>query len=135
MIADLNIGTYALLFPAVSLLFLSYTNRFLHLSALIRKLHADWKGSHDALLLEQISNLKKRLTFIKWMQFLGALCLLFSVAAMLMKLLGVDELSVAVFLAALLFMFLSLACLIKEVWISGGALRIVLSALEKDLDK
>ncbi len=35
----LEVSTPALLFPAISLLFLSFTNRFLHLSALIRSLH------------------------------------------------------------------------------------------------
>lgn len=130
---ELPVNTYALLFPAVSLLFLSYTNRFLHLSALIRKLHTDWKGSHDDLLIAQISNLRKRLILIKWMQFLGALCLLLSVTAMLLKIFGFNDISVWLFITALVFMSLSLVGLAREVWISGGALRIVLKALEGDL--
>ena len=50
----LEVSTPALLFPAVSLLFLSYTNRFLHLSALIRSLHGDWLEKGDAILRAQI---------------------------------------------------------------------------------
>ena len=132
---DLPVSTFALLFPAVSLLFLSYTNRFLHLSALIRKLHSDWKGNHDQILLAQIANLRKRLLLIRWMQFLGALSLLFSVIGMLCRIFELMDLSGILFISSLLFMTLSLLSLVKEIWISGGALRIVLKALEKDIQE
>lgn len=132
---DLPVSTYALLFPAVSLLFLSYTNRFLHLSALIRKLHSDWVINHDDLLICQIENLSKRLNLIRWMQFLWAVCLLLSVTAMLVKLAGFSEPAVYLFISALCLMKLSLLALSKEVWISGGALKIVLAALSKDLNE
>ncbi|MCE2961270.1 MAG: DUF2721 domain-containing protein [Akkermansiaceae bacterium] len=77
----LEISTPALLFPAISLLFLSYTNRFLHLSALIRKLHSDWLERKDSLLMRQIQNLRKRLVLIRGMQLLGALSLLLCVVS------------------------------------------------------
>lgn len=51
----IEIATPALLFPAVSLLFLSYTNRFLHLSALVRKLHDEWQSKHEDHTRIQIS--------------------------------------------------------------------------------
>ena len=41
---EINITTPAVLFPAVSLLLLAYTNRFLALAGVIRKLHADHKA-------------------------------------------------------------------------------------------
>ena len=46
---DLTLTTPSLLFPAISLLLLAYTNRFLTLANLIRELHrksveGDWKG-------------------------------------------------------------------------------------------
>ncbi len=69
---SLDVSTPALLFPAISLLFLSYTNRFLHLAALIRKLHEDWIERGDVLLMLQIENLRKRLVLIRGMQLLGA---------------------------------------------------------------
>jgi len=132
---DLPISTYALLFPAISLLFLSYTNRFLHLASLIRKLHTDWEGNHDELLICQIANLRKRLMLIRWMQFLGALSLLLSVFGMLIKICGWSQIASYCFVGSLILMFGSLLGLVKEIWISGGALRIVLKALEQDLDK
>lgn len=128
---ELPVSTYALLFPAVSLLFLSYTNRFLHLSSLIRKLHSDWESNHEGLILAQISNLRKRLILIRGMQLLGATCLLLSVLAMLLTIADQHQLALILFVIALCFMTTSLVGLITEVWISGGALRILLKSLEK----
>lgn len=126
----LEVSTPALLFPAISLLFLSYTNRFLHLSALIRDLHADWLEKGDATLRAQIDNLRRRLRLIRTMQLFGAVSLLFCVTAMLSIIRGLQALSVAAFLTALTLMALSLICLIYEIWISGGALRILLNAMD-----
>lgn len=126
----LDVSTPALLFPAISLLFLSFTNRFLHLSALIRKLHGDWLERGDAILRAQIDNLRRRLTLIRAMQMLGAVSLLLCVGAMLGVLMGWHGAALTVFFAALGLMALSLGCLIYEVWISGGALRILLNAVE-----
>jgi len=126
----LEVSTPALLFPAISLLFLSYTNRFLHLSALIRKLHGDWSESGDCLARQQIENLRVRLVLIRAMQLLGAVSLLFCVVSMVSVIADVHGVGVPSFATALLLMGLSLGCLVWEVWISGGALRILLSAME-----
>jgi small-conductance mechanosensitive channel len=126
----LEVSTPALLFPAISLLFLSYTNRFLHLSALIRSLHGDWLERGDAILRAQIENLRRRLTLIRAMQMFGAVSLFLCVVAMLAVLSGWNAVAVIAFLAALGLMAMSLMCLVYEVWISGGALRILLNAVE-----
>jgi len=126
----LEISTPALLFPAISLLFLSYTNRFLHLSALIRNLHGDWLKQKDGLLMRQIENLRRRLILIRGMQLMGALSLLLCVISMLSVIGGIGLLALVSFAIALALMGLSLACLVWEVWISGGALKIMLSAME-----
>ncbi len=126
----LEVSTPALLFPAISLLFLSYTNRFLHLSALIRDLHHDWLKNRDATLRAQIDNLRRRLTLIRTMQLFGAISLFLCVLAMFGVIGGLKVASIAAFVAALVLMALSLGCLIYEVWISGGALRILLNAVE-----
>ncbi|GAA5481000.1 DUF2721 domain-containing protein [Haloferula sargassicola] len=128
----LEISTPALLFPAISLLFLSFTNRFLHLAALIRELYHDWLEKRHATLMAQISNLRKRLTLIRWMQFLGAVSLFLCVASMVAVAARTQGLAVPCFVVALLLMGGSLVCLMVEVWISGGALRILLRTLEAD---
>lgn len=129
---DLPVSTYALLFPAVSLLFLSYTNRFLHLSALIRKLHSDWLTSREELLFSQITNLRRRLILIRWMQLIGAISLLLSILGMLAKIFAFPTSATVLFISALCMMCLSLMGLILEISISGGALRLVLAEMEKE---
>ncbi len=126
----LEVNTPALLFPAISLLFLSYTNRFLHLSALIRSLHSDWLEKGDAVLRAQIDNLRQRLTLIRTMQLFGALSLLLCVVSMLSVIGAFRTPALVTFFSALVLMGLSLGCLIYEIWISGGALRILLNAVE-----
>ena len=126
----LEVSTPALLFPAISLLFLSYTNRFLHLAALIRRLHTDWLARGDALLRAQITNLRRRLTLIRAMQLFGAVSLFLCVVSMLGVVSGHQLVAMGSFAFALGLMAMSLACLVYEVWISGGALRILLNAVD-----
>ncbi len=132
---DMPVSTYAMLFPAVSLLFLAYTNRFLHLSELIRKLHSDWVQNHDTLLVKQISNLQKRLVLIRWMQFLGALSLTSSVSGMIVRIVGQQTPGAILFVIALVFMLASLVFLAREIWISGGSLGVVLTAMQDALQE
>ena len=127
----IEISTPALLFPAVSLLFLSYTNRFLALSALIRKLHTDWIQSPEHCsdhLLAQIENLGNRLRLIRWMQVSGAISLFNCVASMGLMLFDLQVLGITLFALALSMMAVSLIALIREAYISGGALKILLDA-------
>lgn len=129
---NLDISTPALLFPAVSLLFLSYTNRFLHLAALIRKLHSDWLQHRDEALLAQIDNIRKRLKLIRWMQLLGAVSLLLCVISMVAVMGDVQIIAVASFGIGLVLMALSLIALVIEIFVSGGALAIMLAEIEKN---
>jgi len=128
----LQLSTPALLFPAVSLLFLAYTNRFLHLAALVRTLHRDWIEHRDDCLLAQIDNLRRRLVLIRWMQILGAASLLLSVLSMLSLIAGWSLAGTVAFGVALVLMALSLASLLFEIIVSGGALKILLDRMEKD---
>ncbi|MFT3991575.1 MAG: DUF2721 domain-containing protein [Luteolibacter sp.] len=128
----LAISTPALLFPAISLLFLAFTNRFLHLSALIRQLHRDWLQSGDRLLVSQINNLRTRLELIRLMQLLGALSLLMCVLSMILILAETQPGAIITFFSGLLLMAGSLVCLVVEIRISGGALRILLNAVQQE---
>lgn len=128
----LEISTPALLFPAVSLLFLSYTNRFLHLAALIRNLHRDWKELKDDALRAQIENLRRRLVLIRWMQLLGASSLFLCVGSMVAVIFEFHQIGIVAFITALIMMGISLAFLVLEIWCSGGALQILLNRVEED---
>src|SRR5690606_17219900 len=123
----------ALLFPAISLLLLAYTNRFLHLAALIRKLHTDAIAGHDAAAARaQIQNLRNRLQLIRWMQGWGIASLLGCTLSMAGLFFGWHATGAALFAASVLMMAVSLAMSLREIWISGGALAILLRQLEED---
>lgn len=132
---ELTLSTPALLFPTVSLLMLAYTNRFLALAAIIRKLHADWKVSPDPIYLAQIANLRKRLSLIRDMQTLGILALLLCMVCMAMLLVGCLLAAYWVFGISLLLMTVSLGLLLWEIQLSGGALTLHLRDIEKGGDK
>ena len=69
----MTLTTPALLFPAISLLLLAYTNRFLVLSQIIRKLADEEKTHHQEVATRQIELLHKRVVLTKYMQVAGVL--------------------------------------------------------------
>lgn len=129
---ELTISTPALLFPTVSLLMLAYTNRFLGLAAIIRKLHADWKVSPDPIFLDQIQNLRRRLRLIRDMQTMGILALLLCVVCMILLLMGLVVAAKWVFGASLALMTASLGLSLVEIQLSGGALSLHLRDIESN---
>lgn len=127
---QLDLSTPALLFPAISLLLLAYTNRFLSLGALIRSLHKEYINKPRKPIIQQIENLKKRVLLIRWMQAFGVLSLLICVLCMFAIFEGWILLSIWLFGISLILMAISLAFSIWEVQISVGALDILLDDLD-----
>jgi hypothetical protein len=69
---EISINTPALLFPAITLLMLAYTNRFLSLASLVRKLHDEYlRGEKEKNILSQIKNIRSRINLIRYMQGFG----------------------------------------------------------------
>ena len=126
----LQLTTPALLFSAISLIMLAYTNRFLAYTAVIRNLHAKYKESPDNTILRQIRNLKLRLFLTKWMQIFGITSLFLCVMTMFLIYIDYQEIAVWVFGAGLLLLLTSLAFLIKEIQISTRALLHHISDIE-----
>lgn len=118
----LNLATPALLFPAISLLFISYTNRFVSYANLVRRLHEQWRHDGSHLVQRQIDNLRHRIRLIRNMQMSGAASLFLSVVSMVLVVMEVDLASTIVFVAALALLLVSLALLLWEVAISTAAL-------------
>jgi hypothetical protein len=125
----LDLSTPALLFPAISLLLLAYTNRFLHLAALIRKLHSEHAAGSDPLARPQIDNLRVRLELIRWMQALGVASLLACTVAMCALFFGWQVIGVVLFSIGMTLMAGSLALALREIMISGGALKVYLGEM------
>jgi len=127
----ISLTTPALLFPAISLLLLAYTNRFLAIAALIRNLHNKYAKNPDTKIKAQISNLKKRLILIRNMQLLGILSLFFCVLSMFIIYEELQALGGIIFGFSLVLLMVSLALSIREIQISVRALNIQLSDMEK----
>ena len=124
---EINLTTPALLFPAISLLLLAFTNRFLALAALIRGLRKQYDVDHDRGLLAQIQNLNKRVLLIRNMQAFGILSLLLCVVCMFALFLNEALIGKILFGLSLVFMMISLSLSLREILISVNALRLELS--------
>ena len=132
---DLTLTTPTLLFSAISLIMLAYTNRFLAYASVIRNLHGRYKENHDPTLLRQIQNLRSRLDLTRYMQIFGISSLLLCVLTMFLIYIEQQEASIYIFGIALLLLIISLALLIKEIQISTKALGYHISDIEEHLKK
>lgn len=128
---ELSLTTPALLFPAISLLLLAYTNRFLALANLIRSLKSQYAQNRNPNLLGQLSNLRKRIILVRNMQACAIMGFLLCVLSM--WLLYNEQMMIAkyAFGGSLLLLMISLVLSFWETQISVHALEIELSDLEE----
>lgn len=128
---ELTLTTPALLFPAISLLFLAYTNRFLTLAALMRELYARYKSDPDPKVLGQLANLRYRIVIIRDMQTCGVLSFFLCVLCMFVLFAGQPTLGKWIFAGSLLLLLLSLGLSLREIQVSIDALTLQLEDLEE----
>ena len=126
----ITLTTPALLFSAISLIMLAYTNRFMSYATLIRTLHEKFKIKPDDVLLGQIANLRKRLYLTKYMQILGVSSLFLCVLTMFLIFIGSQGPAVWMFGVALVLLIASLGISILEINISVKALNLHLGDME-----
>jgi len=129
---EITFNTPALLFPAISLLLLAYTNRYLALANLIRKLHDEYmRGEKNNLLLSQIRILRQRINLVRYMQGMGV----FSFLCCVITMYGVYQqwivLNRYVFALSLLSLLTSLVISLIEISKSTHALELELSDIEE----
>jgi hypothetical protein len=129
---QITLTTPALLFSAISLILLAYTNRFMGYASLIRGLHEKFKANPNEILKGQIANLRKRLYLTRNMQILGVGSLFLCVAAMFLIFIGQQLITMWIFGTALVMMITSLGLSIYEIWISVKALDLHLGDMEQD---
>lgn len=126
----MDITTPALLFPAISLLLLAYTNRFLTLAQVIRQLHAS--PDHDSpLVMRQIPGLKRRIQFIQYMQSFGVLSFLLCALAMLALFMHGETAGKVLFGVSIVALAVSLVLSLFEVLISTNALWVVVEDMQR----
>jgi Protein of unknown function (DUF2721) len=129
---EININTPALLFPAITLLMLAYTNRFLSLAALVRKLHDEYlRGEKEKNILSQIKNIRSRINLIRYMQGFGIMSFLCCVLCMFVIFRGWVLLSNWIFAASLLFLLVSIILSLIEINKSTKAIELELSDIEE----
>ena len=127
----LDISTPALLFPAITLLLLAFTNRFLAIATLIRNLHNQHKESpNKSIISRQIKNLRQRLHLIRLMQALGIISFLFTVVCMFLLFQEQYVLANYIFGISLLALLASLMMSLVEIQMSTKALNLELSDME-----
>ncbi|MCU5782034.1 hypothetical protein MA04_01334 [Alcanivorax balearicus MACL04] len=127
----MSLTTPALLFPAISLLLLAYTNRFLVLAQLIRKLADEEKAQHEEVATRQIELLHKRVVLTQRMQVAGVLSFLLCTLSMFALYLHQEMPGVVLFGASLISLSLSLIFSLWEVLISTNALNVQLETLRR----
>jgi len=127
---EITLSTPALLFPAISLLLLAFTNRFLTLATIIRGLHDRYTEHPHENLLGQIANLRYRIYLIRNMQIFGVASILFCAFSMFALFAGWIAVGQWVFAGALILMMISLGISIRELQISVGALDLLLQDME-----
>lgn len=129
---EITFNTPALLFPAISLLLLAYTNRYLALASLIRKLHDEYmKGDKKTHLLQQIKILRIRINMVRQMQALGVFSFLCCVITMYSVYKEWTGFTSYVFAASLLSLLASLVISLLEISQSTKALEWELSDMEE----
>ena len=129
---QLTLTTPALLFSAISLIMLAYTNRFLAYAAVVRNLHDKYLEKQDKQLIKQIKNIKQRLYLTRSMQIFGITSLLLCVLTMFLIYIQQQKMAVWIFGIALILLIISLGLLIKEIQISVKALEHHISDIENN---
>ncbi|MBN7827832.1 DUF2721 domain-containing protein, partial [Bowmanella dokdonensis] len=109
---NITLTTPAMLFPAISLLLLAYTNRFVTLASIIRNFVDNSDSTH-----KQIANLRKRIQLIKRMQEAGVASFFLCVLSMLAIYLNYQVAGSWIF-------GLSLILLLWSLWLSVAEIRI-----------
>lgn len=125
----MTLTTPALLFPAISLLLLAYTNRFLVLAQLIRELNQRDNSGLEQVVKRQISNLRQRLHLIRSMQTFGVLSFILCTLSMLCIYIEMPTTGSVAFGGSLATLVISLLMSLYEVRISTKAIEIELESM------
>lgn len=129
---ELELSTPALLFSAITLLMLAFTNRFLAIASLIRGLHKSYLEAQDKeSIVKQIHNLRLRLRLIKNMQLFGVASFLLCVICMYLLFHGFTNAANWVFVGSMGALLVALVLSMVEIQISTRALNLELGDMEQ----
>ena len=128
---EISFNTPALLFPAISLIMLAYTNRFLALSSRVRNLHDKYQNQEQKHIIHgQIKNIRYRIKLIKNMQALGVVTFLGCILCMYLIYVQFMMAANIIFAVSLVSFSASLLLYFLEIQLSTKALELELSDIE-----
>ena len=124
--SDFSYSIPGLLFPAISLLMLAYTNRFFGLAGLVRQLVDRHRKLPDANIRihAQIKNLRTRIALIQYSQEMGVISLLMCTCSMFALFIEQQNGARIFFGFAMFFMVVSLVLALREIHLSVRALNV-----------
>lgn len=128
---SLSYNVPGLLFPAISLLMLAYTNRFLGLASVARHLLEMHGDMPDKSVQYQIRNLRQRIQLIRYAQVVGVLSLVMCTVSLFLLFVGNQFLAQLAFGCALLLMVASLIVSLREIHMSARALDLALEKIAR----
>lgn len=128
----MTITTPSLLFPAISLLLLAYTNRFVVLTNVIRQLSntKEDNAAIQVLVRRQMDNLRLRIQVIRRMQAFGVLSFVLCTLSMFALLMQWSITGQLLFANSLILLVISLLFSFYEVNISTEAINIELEKFD-----
>lgn len=129
---EITLGTPALLFSAISLIMLAYTNRFISYTQVVRNLKDRYLETKNENYIAQIETLKKRLFYVRRMQWLGTSSLFLCVLSMFVIYVGLKVIAAYIFAIALVILALSLAYSVWEIQISSRSIDLHLKDIENN---
>jgi hypothetical protein len=128
---ELSVNVPALLFPAISLIMLAYTNRFLALSNRVRILHDKYQQQEQRhIIFGQIKNLKYRIKLIQNMQTWGVATLMLSILSMFFIFIHYQIVAQFIFAISLISFSVSIFLSLIEIRLSTRAIELELSDME-----
>ena len=119
---ELTLTTPSIMFSAISLIMLAYTNRFLAYAQLVRNLKDEFNRTRTKIAEKQLLNLTKRLYLVRSMQIFGVMSLLLCVLCTLFIYVDMQISALVTFGVALILLVVSLAISVNELLISVKAL-------------
>jgi hypothetical protein len=128
---ELSVNIPALLFPAISLIMLAYTNRFLALSNRVRMLHDKYQIIEQRhIVFGQIKNLKYRIKLVQNMQTYGVATLLSSILCMFFIFIEYQAVAKFIFAVSLITFSISIFLSFIAIRLSTKAIELELSDME-----
>lgn len=134
---EITLTTPALLFPAISLLLLAFTNRYITVANVIRTLKNQFdKGDRSDNLDLQLKSLYGRIEIIRYMQQFGIGSLLFASLSMFLIFANLQLLGKVSFGVSLILLIASMFLSLHETTLSNKAIELeIKTILDKEKHK